>query len=43
MDIEEQDNFEDVNALLAFAIVGAATTVWALAVCGAAIVWGGAL
>jgi hypothetical protein len=41
-----QDQFEsgeDFSALLAFAIIGTATTIWALAVCGIAILWGGAL
>ena len=40
---EDHDNFENVNVLLAFAVVGTATTIWALAVCGIAILWGGAL
>ena len=43
MDNEDFDYFEDVNALLAFAIIGTATTIWALAVGGFAIWWSGAL
>jgi hypothetical protein len=40
---EEFDYFEDVNALLAFAIIGTATTAWAFAVAGFAIWWSAAL
>jgi hypothetical protein len=43
---QAQDHFEsgeDFSALLAFAIIGTATTAWAFAVAGFAIWWSGAL
>jgi hypothetical protein len=46
MKTQVQDQFEsgeDFSALLAFAIIGTATTVWAFAVAGFAIWWSAAL
>jgi hypothetical protein len=43
---QTQDHFEsgqDFSDLLAFAIIGTATTIWAFAVAGFAIWWSGAL
>jgi hypothetical protein len=38
-----KDQDDSRSYFLAFAIIGTATTIWALAVCGIAILWGGAL
>jgi hypothetical protein len=40
---DQDDTRDDFHGFLAFAIIGTATTIWALAVGGFAIWWSGAL